>query len=55
MGQHEQLFCSLDTEGGPGMGGLGPAENTSGATGFNLLNWDGHSVRPGMFPEPGHP
>jgi nitrate reductase beta subunit len=24
MSQHEQLFCSLDTEGGPGMGGLGP-------------------------------
>ncbi|MBB4956454.1 nitrate reductase subunit beta [Micromonospora polyrhachis] len=22
--QHEQLFCSLDTEGGPGMGGQGP-------------------------------
>jgi len=25
MGQHEQLFCSLDYEGGPGMGGGGPA------------------------------
>ncbi len=24
MAQHEQLFCSLDTEGGPGMGGHGP-------------------------------
>jgi nitrate reductase beta subunit len=24
MGQHEQLFCSLDGEGGPGMGGTGP-------------------------------
>ncbi|MDN5795542.1 MAG: nitrate reductase subunit beta [Intrasporangium sp.] len=24
MAQHEQLFCSLDTEGGPGMGGGGP-------------------------------
>src|SRR5205823_4595224 len=23
-GQHEQLFCSLDTDGGPGMGGTGP-------------------------------
>ncbi|MGE5287573.1 MAG: nitrate reductase subunit beta [Micromonosporaceae bacterium] len=22
--QHEQLFCSLDTDGGPGMGGAGP-------------------------------
>ncbi|MFA1537899.1 nitrate reductase subunit beta [Actinomadura monticuli] len=24
MAQHEQLFCSLDGEGGPGMGGQGP-------------------------------
>ncbi|HXZ76774.1 MAG TPA: nitrate reductase subunit beta [Streptosporangiaceae bacterium] len=24
MGQHEQLFCSLDAEGLPGMGGTGP-------------------------------
>jgi nitrate reductase / nitrite oxidoreductase, beta subunit len=24
MGQHEQLFCSLDSQGGPGMGGAGP-------------------------------
>jgi nitrate reductase / nitrite oxidoreductase, beta subunit len=24
VGQHEQLFCSLDTDGGPGMGGYGP-------------------------------
>jgi nitrate reductase beta subunit len=24
MAQHEQLFCSLDGEGGPGMGGDGP-------------------------------
>ncbi|MBO2463172.1 nitrate reductase subunit beta [Actinomadura violacea] len=24
MAQHEQLFCSLDGEGGPGMGGNGP-------------------------------
>jgi nitrate reductase beta subunit len=24
MGQHEQLFCSLDSDGGPGMGGHGP-------------------------------
>jgi nitrate reductase beta subunit len=24
MGQHEQLFCSLDSDGGPGMGGSGP-------------------------------
>jgi nitrate reductase beta subunit len=24
LAQHEQLFCSLDTDGGPGMGGNGP-------------------------------
>jgi nitrate reductase beta subunit len=24
MAQHEQLFCSLDTDGGPGMRGTGP-------------------------------
>ena len=24
MAQHEQLFCSLETDGGPGMGGAGP-------------------------------
>ena len=30
MGQHEQLFCSLDTEGGPGMGGAGPARHPHG-------------------------
>jgi nitrate reductase beta subunit len=42
MGQHEQLFCSLDSEGGPGMGGNGPGGHgirsykptgTPGATG----------------------
>jgi nitrate reductase beta subunit len=27
--QHEQLFCSLDTEGGPGMGGAGPHDGRS--------------------------
>jgi nitrate reductase beta subunit len=27
MAQHEQLFCSLDNEGGPGMGGHGPGEH----------------------------
>jgi nitrate reductase beta subunit len=25
MAQHEQMFCSLDGDGGPGMGGAGPA------------------------------
>ena len=29
MGQHEQMFCSLDTEGGPGMGGAGPPGSRS--------------------------
>ncbi|WP_347351629.1 nitrate reductase subunit beta [Intrasporangium sp.] len=29
MAQHEQLFCSLDTEGGPGMGGGGPFAGAS--------------------------
>ena len=24
MTQHEELFCSLDSDGGPGMGGTGP-------------------------------
>ncbi|MGH3235273.1 MAG: nitrate reductase subunit beta [Streptosporangiaceae bacterium] len=27
MAQHEQLFCSLDTDGGPGMGGHGPPDS----------------------------
>jgi nitrate reductase beta subunit len=27
MAQHEQLFCSLDGDGGPGMGGHGPPES----------------------------
>jgi nitrate reductase / nitrite oxidoreductase, beta subunit len=30
MSQHEQLFCSLDTDGGPGMGGHGPPGEPSG-------------------------
>jgi nitrate reductase beta subunit len=29
MAQHEQLFCSLDTDGGPGMGGTGPPGGSS--------------------------
>ena len=61
MGQHEQLFCSLDTEGGPGMGGAGPPgqEHTfragDGRTHFNLLGWDGQGDAPGLFPERGTP
>jgi nitrate reductase beta subunit len=70
--------CSLDYEGGPGMGGNGPFGEGSGAplplavenfhilknrqtsdeigspddrsSRVNLLNWDGQSVPPGMFP-----
>src|SRR5579875_2520455 len=62
-GQHEQLFCSLDADGGPGMGGYGPPGEAGasaqghlfraadGRTRFNLLGWDGRSVPPGLFPE----
>jgi len=51
MGQHEQLFCSLDTDGGPGMGGYGPPESGGRRTAFNLLNWNGKDKVPGMFPK----
>ncbi|EUA13810.1 respiratory nitrate reductase beta subunit domain protein [Mycobacterium xenopi 4042] len=54
MGQHEQLFCSLDTDGGPGMGGYGPPESSGGRKGFNLLNWNGKDKVPGMFPKARH-
>lgn len=61
MSQHEQLFCSLDTDGGPGMGGYGPpgphgiaayrpGETVGGRGRFNLLNWNGRDRVPGMFP-----
>jgi nitrate reductase / nitrite oxidoreductase, beta subunit len=64
MGQHEQLFCSLDTDGGPGMGGYGPpgphgissyrpSETARGPRRFNLLNWNGRDRDPGMFPKAG--
>ena len=64
LSQHEQMFCSLDTEGGPGMGGAGPATEGTGAHGntfrgddgrehFNLLGWDGASTSPHLFPEAG--
>jgi nitrate reductase beta subunit len=62
LAQHEQMFCSLDTEGGPGMGGAGP-EAEGGEAGtfraddgrvhFNLLGWDGDSPSPHLFPESG--
>jgi nitrate reductase beta subunit len=63
LSQHEQMFCSLDTEGGPGMGGAGPhstepgEENTfrgdDGRVHLNLLGWDGASTSPHLFPETG--
>jgi nitrate reductase beta subunit len=65
-GQHEQLFCSLDSEGGPGMGGTGPHGIDSydpasgqtfkaedGRTHFNLLGWSGDGPAPHLFPERG--
>ncbi|HEX6445976.1 MAG TPA: nitrate reductase subunit beta [Streptosporangiales bacterium] len=66
MAQHEQLFCSLDTDGGPGMGGAGPPASVEsfhatpgggtfrgddGRTRFNLLGWDGHDSAPHLFPD----
>jgi nitrate reductase / nitrite oxidoreductase, beta subunit len=67
MSQHEQLFCSLDHEGGPGMGGTGlPGEAASpapaagqtfrgddGRVHFNLLGWDGTGSAPHLFPGEG--
>jgi nitrate reductase beta subunit len=59
MGQHEQLFCSLDTEGGPGMGGAPGQDHTfragDGRTHFNLLGWDGQGGAQHLFPERGAP
>jgi nitrate reductase beta subunit len=60
MGQHEQLFCSLDTDGGPGMGGYGPPgphgiasyRPGDGRRPLNLLNWNGRDRVRGMFPGP---
>jgi nitrate reductase / nitrite oxidoreductase, beta subunit len=66
MAQHEQMFCSLDTEGGPGMGGGGPESVASfhpgsgqtfrgddGREHFNLLGWNGTGSAPKLFPETG--
>jgi nitrate reductase / nitrite oxidoreductase, beta subunit len=66
MAQHEQMFCSLDTEGGPGMGGGGPESVASfhpgtgqtfrgndGREHFNLLGWNGTGSAPNLFPETG--
>jgi len=48
MSQHEQLFCSLDHEGGPGMGGTGPPSSPDyrdddGRLHFNLSPKEGRS------------
>jgi nitrate reductase beta subunit len=40
MSQHEQLFCSLDHDGGPGMGGTGPPGS---AESFHLAGEPGAS------------
>jgi nitrate reductase beta subunit len=40
MSQHEQLFCSLDHDGGPGMGGTGPPGS---AESFHLAGKPGAS------------
>jgi nitrate reductase / nitrite oxidoreductase, beta subunit len=60
LAQHEQLFskCSLDTDGGPGMGGEGEASTQmfrdgDGQVRFNLLGWDGRGDAPHLFPEGG--
>ncbi len=61
VSQHEQLFCALDSEGGPGMGGQGPAgagstfRTDDGAERFNLFGWDGTGAAPNLFPERGAP
>lgn len=57
--------CSLDVDGGPGMGGLGGFDASFGAdpgvgspdtpgrpegVRINLLNWDGKGTPDGLFP-----
>jgi nitrate reductase beta subunit len=55
MAQHEQLFCSLDTEGGPGMGGYGPDGSVesfhphSQAGGSRTFQTDDGQVRFNLF------
>ncbi|MBX6750052.1 MAG: nitrate reductase subunit beta [Micromonosporaceae bacterium] len=65
--QHEQLFCSLDGEGKPGMGGHGPPtvagfhptqsgrtfRTDDGRTRFNLLGWNGDGTPPHLYPARG--
>jgi nitrate reductase beta subunit len=46
--------CSLDGDGGPGMGGAGPGGGLGAASGgggrVNLLNWNGVGRPEGLFP-----
>ncbi|MGI8578132.1 MAG: 4Fe-4S dicluster domain-containing protein, partial [Nocardioidaceae bacterium] len=57
MAQHEQMFCSLDTDGGPGMGGGSDGSQSfradDGREHFNLLGWDGNGAPTQLFPEDG--
>ncbi|MEU1882557.1 nitrate reductase subunit beta [Streptosporangium sp. NPDC020072] len=58
--QHQELFCSLDGEGGPGMGGHGPPSAPAGEAPVfrgqdgrlhaNLLGWDGTGDPSRLFP-----
>ena len=43
MAQHEQLFCSLDSDGGPGMGGHGPPGEHAGGESFHPASQPGGS------------
>jgi nitrate reductase beta subunit len=43
MAQHEQLFCSLDTDGGPGMGGHGPPGAQASTESFHPASQPGGS------------
>jgi nitrate reductase beta subunit len=47
MAQHEQLFCSLDTDGGPGMGGAGPPGETGPAGSAGSFHPTGPAGPPG--------
>ncbi len=64
--QHEQMFASLDTEGGPGMGGSTESFHPAGQPGgshtfrgddgrerFNLFGWNGQGTAPNLFPSGG--
>jgi nitrate reductase beta subunit len=57
----EQMGCSLDEDGGPGMYEAEPAPvsvetfHAQQRSRVNLLNWDGGKVPAGMFPEEHRP